>query len=241
MIDLILHNLLFTLARLANHEGAVWHGTRGDAHESVGPIDASHAVAIFEEREQEGARTAAHLEHAGARTHIESLGNVVGRLYAISTLGSFVGTVSAGFLLLPNFNNVATLLVCAALLAIIPAVYFAFYRKKLLPGAGAAATDPVVAEQVEVAIKYAGYIDREWRHIEKSEQICRQRIPDGFDYHAIGALRYESREKLSAIRPRNLGQAARISGITPAAISLVLVHLKRGLGLPPPVDDRRSA
>ncbi len=73
---------------------------------------------------------------AGPQT--KGLGNVVGRLYAISTLGSFVGTVSAGFVLLPNFDNVSTLVVCAALLAVLPAIYFAFYRRKLLPGAGAA-------------------------------------------------------------------------------------------------------
>lgn len=86
---------------------------------------------------------------------------------------------------------------------------------------------PEVVEQVEFSLKYAGYIDRERRHIEKSDQISRQRIPDGFDFHAIGALRYESREKLSAIRPRDLGQAARISGVTPADIAILSVWLKK--------------
>ena len=89
---------------------------------------------------------------------------------------------------------------------------------------------PEVVEQVEFSLKYEGYIDRERRHIEKSEQISKQRIPDGFDYHAIGALRYESREKLSSIRPRDLGQAARISGVTPADISILSVWLKKCAG-----------
>ena len=84
-----------------------------------------------------------------------------------------------------------------------------------------------VAEQVEIELKYEGYIAREFRQIEKSEQVARQRIPDGFDYQAILALRYESREKLSAIRPRDLGQASRISGITPADISILSVWLKK--------------
>lgn len=86
---------------------------------------------------------------------------------------------------------------------------------------------PDVMEQVEFELKYAGYIDREQRQIDKSEQVARQRIPDHFDYHGIGALRYESREKLSAIRPRDLGQAARISGITPADIAILSVWLKK--------------
>ncbi len=86
---------------------------------------------------------------------------------------------------------------------------------------------PDVVEQVEFSLKYAGYIDREQRQIEKADQVARQRIPPTIDYHAIRALRYESREKLTAIRPRDLGQAARISGITPADIAILSVWLKR--------------
>ena len=93
---------------------------------------------------------------------------------------------------------------------------------------------PEVVEQVEFSLKYEGYIDREWRQIEKADQISRQRIPAGFDYHAIGALRFESREKLSAIRPRDLGQASRISGVTPADISILSVWLKKCAGEHPP-------
>lgn len=86
---------------------------------------------------------------------------------------------------------------------------------------------PEVAEQVEFELKYEGYVARELRQIEKSEQVSRQRIPETLDYQAIRALRYESREKLSAIRPRDLGQASRISGITPADIAILSVWLKK--------------
>lgn len=92
-------------------------------------------------------------------------------------------------------------------------------RKEHLP--------PEVVEQVEFELKYEGYVARERRQIEKAEQVARQRIPPEFDYHAIRALRFESREKLSAIRPTDLGQAARISGVTPADIAILSVWLKK--------------
>lgn len=84
-----------------------------------------------------------------------------------------------------------------------------------------------VVEQVEFFLKYEGYIDREQRQIEKAQHLARQKIPAEFDYHAISALRYESREKLSAIRPLDLGQAQRISGVTPADIAILSVWLKK--------------
>ncbi len=84
-----------------------------------------------------------------------------------------------------------------------------------------------IVEQVEFSLKYEGYIEREWRQIEKTEQVSKQRIPENFNYHNLTALRYESREKLSAIRPRDLGQALRISGVTPADISILSVWLKK--------------
>jgi len=87
-----------------------------------------------------------------------------------------------------------------------------------------------VIEQVEFSLKYEGYIVREQRHIEKAEQISKQQIPEDFDYHAIDALRYESREKLTAIRPRDLGQASRVSGVTPADITILSVWLKKCAG-----------
>ena len=86
---------------------------------------------------------------------------------------------------------------------------------------------PEVVEQVEFELKYEGYVQRERRQIEKAEQIARQKIPANLDYHAIRALRYESREKLSAIRPTDLGQASRVSGVTPADIAILSVWLKK--------------
>jgi tRNA uridine 5-carboxymethylaminomethyl modification enzyme len=86
---------------------------------------------------------------------------------------------------------------------------------------------PEVVEQVEFELKYEGYVQRERRQIEKAEQIARQKIPADLDYHAIRALRYESREKLSAIRPTDLGQASRVSGVTPADIAILSVWLKK--------------
>ena len=80
---------------------------------------------------------------------------------------------------------------------------------------------------MEFETKYAGYIERELRNAGKSQHIAMQQIPNNFDYHAIAALRYESREKLSAIRPRDLGQASRVSGVTPADIAILSVWLKR--------------
>jgi tRNA uridine 5-carboxymethylaminomethyl modification enzyme len=110
-----------------------------------------------------------------------------------------------------------------------------------LPGARGAAVDPLVAEQVEVAIKYAGYIDRQQDEVARHRAQESLRLPADLDYRTVRGLSAEVQHNLNAHKPETLGQAARISGITPAAISLLLVHLKRGLGLPPPVQDRRSA
>ena len=83
-----------------------------------------------------------------------------------------------------------------------------------------------VIEQVEIAIKYEGYIKREQGRIMDFQTLEKQRIPAGFDYDIITALRFESREKLKKILPENLGQAARISGVNPADISILSVWLK---------------
>lgn len=87
---------------------------------------------------------------------------------------------------------------------------------------------PDVLRQVEVLIKYQGYIDREQGRILDSLSLEKKRIPTGFDYDAITALRFESREKLKKIRPETLGQASRISGVNPADISILSVWLKAG-------------
>jgi tRNA uridine 5-carboxymethylaminomethyl modification enzyme len=85
-----------------------------------------------------------------------------------------------------------------------------------------------VIEQVEVGIKYEGYIKREQGRIVDFQTLEKQRIPADYDYDIITALRFESREKLKNIRPENLGQASRISGVNPADISILSVWLKAG-------------
>jgi tRNA uridine 5-carboxymethylaminomethyl modification enzyme len=85
---------------------------------------------------------------------------------------------------------------------------------------------PDVVQQVETGIKYEGYIKREQGRITDFESLEKQLIPSGFDYDVITALRFESREKLKKIRPENLGQASRISGVNPADISILSVWLK---------------
>jgi tRNA uridine 5-carboxymethylaminomethyl modification enzyme len=85
--------------------------------------------------------------------------------------------------------------------------------------------DLLVAEQVEIDLKYAGYVSRQQIEIDRQSRLAEKRIPDSFRYEAISQLRAEAREKLSRVRPRNLAQAGRISGITPADIALLIVHL----------------
>lgn len=82
--------------------------------------------------------------------------------------------------------------------------------------------------QVEIAVKYAGYIDRQELEVEKYKLLEDKEIPDSFDYASAGGLRTEARMKLGQIRPRTIGQASRISGVSPADISILLVWLKRG-------------
>lgn len=97
-----------------------------------------------------------------------------------------------------------------------------------LPGAGSGVADQKVSEQVEIQAKYQGYIDRQNSEIRNSEQNEAQRLPYDLDYREVRGLSIEVQQKLNQFKPETIGQAARISGITPAAISLLLVHLKRG-------------
>src|SRR5688572_13385647 len=92
--------------------------------------------------------------------------------------------------------------------------------------------DPAVAEQVEIAAKYAGYIDRQKIEVERTAAQEHVAIPHDMDYQSVRGLSREVQQKLAQHRPETVGQAARMQGITPAAISLLLVHLKRrGAGL----------
>jgi tRNA uridine 5-carboxymethylaminomethyl modification enzyme len=87
--------------------------------------------------------------------------------------------------------------------------------------------DPVV-EQVEIAAKYSGYIDRQKDEVERAAHYEHLKLPAELDYAQVTALSFEARQKLAKHRPETLGQAARISGITPASISLLMIHLKKG-------------
>jgi tRNA uridine 5-carboxymethylaminomethyl modification enzyme len=93
--------------------------------------------------------------------------------------------------------------------------------------AGPGVSDPIVADQVEVQVKYAGYITRQQHDVEKQAGHENQRIPADIDYDSVTSLSFEVRQKFKTHRPETVGQAARISGVTPAAISLLLIHLKR--------------
>jgi tRNA uridine 5-carboxymethylaminomethyl modification enzyme len=94
-----------------------------------------------------------------------------------------------------------------------------------VPGTGV--TDPVAAEQVEIQTRYDGYIARQHEEVAKLARSEAVELPATLDYSAVRGLTIEARQKLAAQRPRTIGQASRISGVTPAAISLLLVHLKR--------------
>ncbi len=97
-----------------------------------------------------------------------------------------------------------------------------------LPGAGNAVDDSQVAEQVEIQAKYHGYIQRQHEEVSRQAQYENTLLPTDIDYTVVKGLSNEVQQKLNQHKPETIGQASRISGITPAAISLLLVHLKRG-------------
>ncbi|MFO1423737.1 MAG: tRNA uridine-5-carboxymethylaminomethyl(34) synthesis enzyme MnmG [Candidatus Competibacteraceae bacterium] len=99
-----------------------------------------------------------------------------------------------------------------------------------LLGVGPGVADPRVAEQVEIQAKYAGYIERQREEIERQRRHEQWALPPDLDYAEVRGLSREAREKLIRHRPHTLGQAGRIPGMTPAAVSLLLIHLKRHRG-----------
>jgi len=82
-----------------------------------------------------------------------------------------------------------------------------------------------VKEQVDINIKYDGYIKRQMRQVEQFKKLENKRIPENIDYDSIQSLRLEAKQKLNQIRPASIGQASRISGVSPADISVLLVYL----------------
>jgi len=92
---------------------------------------------------------------------------------------------------------------------------------------GLEAVSSVVLSQAEIQIKYEGYIARQTLEVQKQQAHEQTEIPTDLDYAAVSGLSVEVRQKLLAHQPRTLGQAARLSGVTPAAVSLLWIHLKR--------------
>ena len=84
-----------------------------------------------------------------------------------------------------------------------------------------------VAEQVEISVKYEGYIQRQQKQVEDFQKMERRRLPPDLDYSSIQGLRLEAREKLNAVRPADLGQASRISGVSPADVTALMIYLER--------------
>jgi len=96
-----------------------------------------------------------------------------------------------------------------------------------LPGAGEGVSEPVIIEQLEIQAKYHGYVERQKGEVEQSRASESLRIPAEMDYNEVHGLSIEVKQKLNQQKPETVGQASRIQGVTPAAISLLLVHLKR--------------
>lgn len=137
-----------------------------------------------------------------------------------------------GLLLRPEQLDAAT---CAALdlnreahaLDVLRRPNVNYARLAEVPGVAPGVSDPHIAEQVEVRVKYAGYIERQQLEVARQRRHEETVLPEKLDYTTVRGLSHEVRDKLTAARPHTLGQAARIPGITPAAISLLLVHLKK--------------
>ena len=85
-----------------------------------------------------------------------------------------------------------------------------------------------VIEQVEIQVKYQGYIDRQNEEIDSRRDLETLRLPENIDYSKVKGLSAEVQQKLNQHKPETVGQASRISGVTPAAVALLMVHLKRG-------------
>jgi tRNA uridine 5-carboxymethylaminomethyl modification enzyme len=111
---------------------------------------------------------------------------------------------------------------------------------KNLPNRNESLSDEIV-QQVEIAVKYAGYIDRQELEVKKFKKLEDKSIPDTFDFSTVPSLRLEARQKFAKIRPTTIGQASRISGVSPADISILMVWLKRSAGANSHNDSAKEA
>jgi tRNA uridine 5-carboxymethylaminomethyl modification enzyme len=96
-----------------------------------------------------------------------------------------------------------------------------------LPAAGPGVDDEAVIEQLEISVRYAGYIERQADEIARQSATESTPLPADLDYASLTALSFEARQRLAAARPATLGQASRVPGITPAAVSLLRVYLRK--------------
>lgn len=101
------------------------------------------------------------------------------------------------------------------------------YQDLIDLGVGDPALPPEVQYQVEIVIKYEGYIAKQFQQVKRMEKLETKQIPEGIDFHAIKGLRLEAQQKLDSIRPRTVGQASRISGVNPADVNVLLVYLEQ--------------
>jgi tRNA uridine 5-carboxymethylaminomethyl modification enzyme len=88
--------------------------------------------------------------------------------------------------------------------------------------------DPEVEEQVEIQVKYEGYIEKSLQQVDKMKKMENKRIPENIDYSKISGLASEARQKLIEVQPLSLAQASRISGVNPADVSILLVYIEQG-------------
>ncbi len=95
-----------------------------------------------------------------------------------------------------------------------------------------------VAEQLEIQVKFAGYLEKQEAHVARLEKLEHKRLPEDFDYAQMRGLSREARDKLSQVKPRTMGQASRIPGVTPADISVLLIHLEKRLHSSQKVFDK---
>ena len=169
----------------------------------VGLLSRSRYEAVERKREQVDAETARL-----GRTHLALTAEVQERLEALG-LGRLAHSVSAAELLKrPR----------------------AGYQTLVELGIGCASLAEEAAEQVEIELKYAGYLDRQANEVERLRRCDERRLPEAFDYATISGLRTEARQKLLRFRPSTVGQAGRLAGVTPADMAVLLVHLTRTEG-----------